>query len=84
MNEKHRLSWGRPAGALTVVMVLGLAGCGDGLGTSGKTVAAADKETPAAPPVVTKGRVNANLAPGGDQGLHERWNKKQKERAETK
>lgn len=83
MNERRRLSWDRPAGVLTIVMALGLAGCGDGLGTSGKTVASADRETPAAPAVATKGRAKAKLSPGGEQGVRERWSKK-KEQAPDK
>jgi hypothetical protein len=82
MNERRRLSWGRPAVVLTIVMSLGLAGCGGGLGTSGSNASAADKEVPVAPPVVTKGR--AKLSPGGELGVRERWNQKQKERAASK
>lgn len=83
MNERRRLSWDRPAGVLTIVMALGLAGCGDGLGTSGKTTASADMETPAAPPpVATKGRAKAKLSEGGDLGVRERWSKKKGQAAD--
>ncbi|MHB1561792.1 MAG: hypothetical protein ACYC61_30450 [Isosphaeraceae bacterium] len=82
MNERRRLSWDRPAGVLTIVMALGLAGCGNSLGTSGKTAASADTETPVAPPVATKGRAKAKLSPGGDQGVRERWNKKKEQPAD--
>ena len=83
MSERRRLSWDRPARVLAIVMALGLAGCGEGLGTSGKNAASADMETPVAPPVATKGRAKAKLSPGGDMGVHERWSKK-KEQAPDK
>lgn len=82
MSERRRLSWDRPAGILAIVLTLGLSGCGDGLGTSGKTTASADLQSPAAPPVATKGRAKAKLAPGGDQGVRERWNKKKEQAAD--
>jgi hypothetical protein len=85
MKNRACLSWDRPAGVLTILLALVVAGCGGGTSPSPANthvtpVKVSDSSSVVTKKVTRKGRGQA-LTPGGDMGVRERRAQKLKERA---